>query len=187
MPDKKTGAIVVGAAAAVAGLLALAMAKKPEVPPPEIPPEGEPGADLTIEVYDAAGKLVPHNSPVTLAEGETYRAVPRLRNRSVKRTAAGDTPIAATFGIGMVVNIGSFYPPGLGGIGQNYKLVSFAADETKSIADFPTFTVPTTAGGQTGLIYVEVYAPTGEFLKSAQEPIAVAVSAIIYDVDITFV
>lgn len=182
---KKTGAAVIGGILALLGIGYLAT-RKPAVP--EVPPEeGEGGADIEILVYDAQGNLVPRNSPVSLAEGQTYTVVPRVKNRSIKRTAAEDIPIAASFGMGMVVNIGSYYPTGLGGISQNYRLVAFAAGETKQVTGFPAFTVPPNAGGLTGKIYLEVYAPTGEFLKSAEEPIAVAVSVIIYDVEITFV
>lgn len=179
---KQGAALALGGAAILAFLLAR---KGGAEPPPE--EGGIVGADLEVLIVDKDGNILPHNSPVVVQEGETYQVRPRITNTSY-RLIYGEqkVPIPATFGIGMVVNIGTWYPPGLNGIQVNFQLIPFDASEQKTLLTYPSFTVPYGTSGQTGRAYVEVYDPNGNFLKSGETPIEVMVAPTVWDVIIEF-
>lgn len=140
------------------GLYALAQA----APAPE-------GAKIKIEILDAEGHPVPHNSPVSLLEGESYTVRLTITNLSTK---AGEP-----WGTNLDVMITAFC--------DYTTLITitrateyFAAGEA-IIFDYP-MAVPLGTGGQAGQIVVRVFDPEGNLVAEGIEPLTVETIEIIY-------
>ena len=158
--DKSKVALGVGLAAAGLGL-GLLLLKKPE-PPAEV-------AAVIITVYDAAGNVVPANSPVSLEEGGSYSFDFTVLNQ----TTRGGEPWPATFDILYQVLIAGDLRV------RDTVITSFAAGEQKSFGPFP-FSVLWDTGGLAGAIDVIVQDPGGGIVASGTEMISVISVRIIY-------
>ena len=69
--NEKRGLKIPIALLGAGGLTAFAFWAASRKPEPT-PPADESGATVQIEVHDALGNIVPHNSPVELEEGASY-------------------------------------------------------------------------------------------------------------------
>jgi len=166
MEDKKK------AAAAVAGMGAIGLAYFLATKAKAAPPPGAQ-ASIGIEILDAQGNPVPHNSPATLVEGESYIARLTVTNRSTK---AGQ-PWEATFEI--VAHASTAYETLIPVTAtQEY----FGPGETRAF-DYP-FTVPLGTGGQSGQISGVVNDLTGVRLARAIEDFTITTVEIIYAAEI---
>lgn len=159
--DGKKVAIIGGLAAVIGGIF-LATRAKAAPPPPE-------GAEIIIEVLDAEGNPLPHNSPVELEEGESYTVRLTITNLSTKAGVPWDATLdvviqAATAYTALIpVSSSSEY---------------FAAGQTKAF-NYP-MNIPLGTGGETGQITALVKDPMGVELARAAESIDIITIEIIY-------
>jgi len=167
MEDGKKAAVVVGVGAGIAGLLYLATKVKAAPPPPE-------AAAIRIEILDAEGNPVAHNSPAELIEGESYTVRVTVTNRSTK---AG-MPWEATLEI--VVQAATEWTTL---IPVTATMQDFGAGQTRSF-DYP-MSVPVGTGGETGQIIALVNDPAGVELARAREDITIISIEIIYGATVT--
>lgn len=158
MPDDKSKVALGVGLVTVAGLGYLLLKKKP-------PTE----AAVIITVYDAAGNVVPANSPVSLEEGESYSFDFTVLNQ----TTRGGEPWLATYDILYQVLIAGDLRV------RDTVITSFAAEEQKSFGPFP-FSVLWDTGGQSGAIDIIVQDPGGGIVASGTEMISVISVRIVY-------
>ena len=159
--DKKP--IVIVGAVAAAGTVAYLLAKKAKAAPP-----GEGAASIEIHVYDSLGNLVPHNSPVTLIEGDSYLVTLTVQNTSIK----GGVGTGASLGIGINA-ISQFYTLIASVVGTK----AFAAGEVKRFSY--ALNVPLDPG-TTGLITAWVENPSRAHIADAQVQLVITSLAIVY-------
>ncbi len=173
----KTG-LIVGVAAAVAGLLLLT--RKKTAPPDDT--GGDPGDGvLDVAIYDDQGNRVMSSGPIsasveawdpgtggTLAEGGTYTLTFSIKNSS---TRAGE-PWAASFQVLRIVGVdGNML------INENI-LLDLAAGATSAVQS-KTFKIP--VGGVNGIISVSVVPAGGSALIARfEKPFTVGVVNIVY-------
>ena len=161
---------VVGAAGAAAYFISKKV--KAEEPPPD-----EEGATISIEILDAQGNPVPHNSPATLEEGKTYTVKVKVTNRS---TLAG-APSAANLITWIEVWVG---PPKQWLLGPVERTDSYNANQTRTHSWSFTIPMGLYAGfsGPYGFITAQVFSPVGVSLANAVEDIFLkAPVTIVYD------
>lgn len=166
MEDGKKAAVGIGLATAIAGIVVATRAKAAPPTPPE-------GAGVEIEIRDSEGNLVPHDSPASLNEGETYSVKITVTNQ----TTRGGLPWEAelTTNIHAWVTDG-FATPNL--IVQHDKVDIFAGDQAipYNYIIFPEIGT----GGMTGGIFVKVYDPFGNMLTQVNEDLIIIALPIIY-------
>jgi len=162
--DNRKAALGLGLVAA--GGLVYALTKKPA------PPEKPSAAEIEIKVYDAEGNLVPRNSPLALAEGQTYTAVVTVINQTTK---AG-VPWEATLEISTIIYINGTYF--YDGVTTGVDSHTFGPGESHSFSY--SFTVPLGSGGQSGYVNARVISPENVPIAEASEPITVEEIAIDY-------
>lgn len=157
--NKKAVGVILGLGT-LAGLgVAMAMKKPPKEKPPAV----------SITVYDAAGKVIPHDSPVSLEEGLSYSFDFTVLNQ----TTRGGEPWPATFNMTYQVLIAGDRRV------RDVVSSSFAAGEQQTFGPFP-FSVLWDTGGQLGAIDVIVEDPRGGIPASGTEMITVISVVIIY-------
>jgi hypothetical protein len=154
------GAVVVGSLA-VGGALFLMLTKKAKAEPEE--------GEIIIEIYDSDGNPLPHNSPFSLEEGESYTVKLTIKNTSTQ----GGTPVAVSLGIGISASAG-----GTTLIASRVDAKSFAAGETKTFSY--SLVIPMGLGGESGTIAAWAEAPDGTDLATAQESLVITEMPIDY-------
>lgn len=164
MNEKRGLPIVVGllGVASLTGIAVWAASKKPA------PPAEESAATVQIEVRDAQGNIVLHNSPVNLNEGASYTFNYAVTNTSTR----GGVPWPVTFTILHQVTVYGQI------LARDEMAYDFAAGQARSFGPFP-FTIPWGTGGKAGAIDVLVQVPPG-IVASGTEMISVVSVAIVY-------
>jgi len=161
--DNKKVALGLGLGLAAAGGLVYALTRKPPVEKPS-------AAEIVIKVYDSQGRLVPHNSPLDLEEGESYTIVLTVTNQTTK---AG-TPWEASLGVGIHVFVDSIdlIPPDFR-YGEY-----FAPGQTREFS-WP-LDIPLDIGARSGSINASVLDPDGRRIASDIKPLNIIAVEIIY-------
>lgn len=166
MEDGRKAAAAGGIMALMAALIGVLLAAAAKAAPP--------GAKIGIEVLDAQGNPLPHNSPVELIEGESYTVVVTATNMSTK---AGE-PWDVTFEL--VISAATEWREL---IPITATMEDFAAGQTRSFS-IPMY-VPLGSGGETGQIVALLRDPAGNEIVRATEPFTIITIEIIYGATIT--
>lgn len=169
MENKKlVGVGIVGAAMVIGGIAYASRDKK-------APPESAP--TIVIEILDAQGNPVPHNSPAALTEGASYSIRLTVRNTSTKGGMAWPATLSLDVYAG-TNEITLTYPP--------ITAFNFDGGQTRVLDSvvWPAlaFNVPMGTGGQAGNIIARVLNPTvgGVDLAKAVDSFTITTIAIIY-------
>ncbi len=167
--EKKTKRVLVGA-----GFLTLLglgwRALRAKAAPPE-----QVAAMVSLEILDMEGNVVPHNSPATVVEGQTYRLRMTVTNRSTRL----GVQVGANLGTqpwGAIVSTAMTFTP-------NWFPQAFTAGQ--SIVFESTFTVPAGSGGLSGIVGADVFDPNTVLIAQATDPLTVQSAAIIYGATVT--
>jgi len=145
------------------GLGAYAYAKSQE-------PTAGFGADISIGVLDSLG-----NPTTTVVGGGTYTVEATVTNKSTR----GGIAIPATF---VLVFGGTLDGTGLGFTPYDIS-VAFLANQPLVIRS--VFTTPAGVEAMTGKVTVQVLAPTGVVIASAEELLNISIVAPVYAADLT--
>ena len=164
MDDKQKAVVGLGLGLGAAGIIyAVAKGKEPE-------PEG---AGVEIEIRDSQGNIVPHNSPASLDEGETYTVKVTVTNT----TTRGGEPWEAD----LTTNIHAWVTDGFATVNlivQHDKVNTFAGSQVipYNYVIYPEIGT----GGMTGGIFVKVYDPFGNMLVQVNEDLIIIALPISY-------
>jgi len=166
--DGKKAAVGIGLATALGGIYLATKGKAAAPPPP--PPEG---AGVEIEIRDSEGNLVPHDSPASLNEGETYTVKITVTNM----TTRGGLPWEAA----LTTNIHAWVTDGFATVTLIVKhdnVDTFAGGQAIPYNYLIFHEIGT--GGMNGGIFVTVYDPFGNVLKQVNEDLIIIALPIIY-------
>lgn len=163
--DKTTA--IIGGAATILGLVLLAKKAGAEVPPPG---DGEGDANIIIEVFDAQGNPISHNSPFSLQEGSAYTIKLTILNNSTQ----GGFLVPANLMVG--ISMGTEF---ISLINPQEKLEAFSAGQSRTIS-YPTPVIPIGEAGSSGSISAWVETPDGANIANAIEQFTITVLPIVY-------